>query len=806
MCAILRDTVGFDTEITTQWIKTPYGLRLQEDPSAAFHTLMDQEKFVMAQDINDTNKAYVNQWMEELERESQDGIENKDGVKEGNLFYSKPNYTDTRVGGNDAINPYWQFGLDDDIVPPILNPKIFDGVDPNVGCMGRVYSEVYDSNQQILWLCMGVPEYTNLISFYADAGNKNAAAAMNRGTLKGLLGTIINLVFSTAVHAITLPVLAPFWAAKWLTRIASDRITQYFYFRPAMVIYYELVNTMLSYLAVSMGLYPQVIVRRRDSTKTLKGQYAQMQFGTDPTSTNTSGEYNTNQEEMEARKRAREKIAEEKSGVGANDMQYTPEAKPDAEVEAGMRHEIDARRDAIFEAEKAKGNPITIEEAEQRAKAEFTFESGTASLGEDTGDYSDEGFNDDLSQKIGQLAARKDSGIPELLKNGPDIFAIINRRAALFKAQRVAISTRQLLKMTMNSNQSDSDGTYFSTPNDVYVVDKSKTVKKQEEDSSGKGWAKFWDSFKANMFGAGDFVGFKIERGVSCSESISNSTGQLGIAQKLNSYASEQREKYNNYGGSWIAKTMGELAKGQESFLVNLGKDVLAQASSAFGMGDIGAILTQGNGWVDIPEVWNGSSFSRSFTFNIQLCARYGDPVSIYQSIYIPMCMLLCAAMPRAVGNAMYTSPFLVKAFCKGFFSIPCGLITSLSFTRGKDEFGWSVNMLPTSVSVSMTIQDLSPMMFLSMQDIGLFDTFSRNDKLMEYLDTLSALGIYERQFAFPKAARKLTAALLIKKNTLFNSNYWGMRLGKAPMGRALSYVLPFHAFEKNDADFLAKR
>ena len=784
MCALLRDTPYDNNSINTQWIKTPYGLRLSDDPDTAFHTLMDQEKFVMAQDISDENRQYVRQWIEELENASQTGVENKDKIGQGNVFYSKPNYTDTRVGGNDAINPYWQFNIDDDICPPILNPNLKDEDGNPVARMGRVYSEVYDSTQQILWLCMGVPEYTNLISFYADAGNKNAAAAMNRGTLKGITGTIINLIFSTAVHAITFPVLAPFWAAKWISRIASDRVTQYFSFRPSMVIYYELVNTMLSYLAVSMGLYPQILVKRHDSTKTLKGQYAQMQFGIDSSSTNIEGEYNVNEEDMKRRRAERDAEAARKKMV--TETMVTPSYK-----EVVPKEMQDATKS---EEEQA----INGGQLEQNIEA---IDLGGAET------YAENTWDDDISKDISRRIQSGDSGIPALLKHGVDIFSIINRRSRLFDSQRKQLSTRQLLKMTMNKQQDISDGTWFSSPNEVYVVDKTKTVKKQEEDKKTGAGEKFWSSFKANMFGAGDFVGFRIERGVSCNETISNSTGQLGIAQKLNSYASEQRQKYNDYGGSWIAKTLGEMSKGDsQSFLMNLGKEVLAQAGSMFGIGDIGAILSQGNGWVDIPNVWTGSSFDRSFTFNLQLNARYGDPVSVFQSIYIPMCLLLCAAMPRAVGNAMYTSPFLVKAFCKGFFSIPCGLITSLSFTRGKDEFGWSTNMLPTQVSVSMTITDLSPAFFLSMQDIGLFDTFTRNDKLMEYLDTLSALGIYERQNLFPKAARKLTAALLIKKNTLFNSNYWGMRLGRSSMPRAIAAVLPFGNYEKSDADFYAKR
>ena len=126
MCALLRDTPYDNNSINTQWIKTPYGLRLSDDPDTAFHTLMDQEKFVMAQDISDENRQYVRQWMEELENASQTGVENRDNIGQGNVFYSKPNYTDTRVGGNDAINPYWQFNIDDDICPPILNTNLKD--------------------------------------------------------------------------------------------------------------------------------------------------------------------------------------------------------------------------------------------------------------------------------------------------------------------------------------------------------------------------------------------------------------------------------------------------------------------------------------------------------------------------------------------------------------------------------------------------------------------------------------------------------------------------------------------------------
>lgn len=112
--------------------------------------------------------------------------------------------------------------------------------------------------------------------------------------------------------------------------------------------------------------------------------------------------------------------------------------------------------------------------------------------------------------------------------------------------------------------------------------------------------------------------------------------------------------------------------------------------------------------------------------------------------------------------------------------------------------------MLPTSVSISLSIKDLTPAMFLGMSDIGLFDTFTRNETMHEYLDTLSALGISERKFLLPQMIRKASAALLIKKNTIFSSTYWGGRIGRTGLAKALAYVAPFGNHENSDLKYNA--
>ena len=148
----------------------------------------------------------------------------------------------------------------------------------------------------------------------------------------------------------------------------------------------------------------------------------------------------------------------------------------------------------------------------------------------------------------------------------------------------------------------------------------------------------------------------------------------------------------------------------------------------------------------------------------------------------------------------MYTAPFIVKAYCKGKFSISCGMVTSLSITSGKASFGWSDSELPTAVDVQLNIKDMSPAMFLAMQDIGLFDTFTRNESMMDYLDTLSALGIYERMYDYPRMMRKLTAAVLVKKNTIFSPEWWAFKTAKTRAGMAFSALTPWRpVHEKSD-------
>mgnify|MGYP006955107269 FL=1 len=612
------------------WVRSPYGVRLVEDPNKAFKTLMDIERYVLAEDAEKNQvSTNVQQWLNILNNvEMSDSYSqslNKDGYQDtmtdGKSLYASQNYTDTRVGGNDAINPYWQFNRDDDIVPPLLRTP---GMEAFSSGMGRVYAEMYDDNQEILWMRMGVPEFVNIISFYASTGDQSAAAAMQSGTIRGLIGKFVRFVAKAAVWAIMFPILAPFHLMKWVSHLNNDRITHYYYFKPAMTLYYEMVNSMLSYLAVGMGLYPFWWLRRYDQTKILP---------------NSS-----------------------KAPTPTPDEVDTVNDKAPSETSKSVSY---------------KNESITMMNLDELAKR-GTF-------------------------------ATNDCGIPEILKGGPDIFVIMNRRAKLFNAQKVNVTTRMLMQEQLKAEQSSSP--YFQSPETRYNRDSNGNYTPIQDDSSKGVWNKFFSALKGTAFGAGDFVGFRIERGVNCTETVSNQTGPTGISQRLNQAAQQKRDEMEDTGGgNMLARLVNSVSQGKSigEFVKTIGMEILGNLGSAFGV-DIANILTDGSGYIDIPEVWKGSAFSKSYSFTIQLRARYGDPTSIFQSIYIPLIMLLCAALPRSVGDNMYTSPFIINAYCKGKFAVPCGMITDMTITRGKDEFGWNNTNLPTAVDVNFSIKDLSP-------------------------------------------------------------------------------------------------
>ena len=357
----------------------------------------------------------------------------------------------------------------------------------------------------------------------------------------------------------------------------------------------------------------------------------------------------------------------------------------------------------------------------------------------------------------------KKANVPEIFRNGPSIYTILSKR-----------DIRLGLKDTIKSCDY---GDKFMDRN--FIAEFNTETK-------GGYWTTFASRAKATASGADKYVVFRINKSVDSSESISNSTGQSSIAQMLNSTQQTNRNIMFGLMGGQIADipVLGSLA--------TAAKDLITGITNSISVTNLATAILSGAGYFDIPDIWLSSSFSKSYNFQIKLRSPYGDPMSIVQAVYLPLCMLLPLACPRAVGMNSYTGPFLVRAYSKGMFAIPLGIIDSMTITRGEAEFGWSSGNLPMVVNVSFSIKDLSPVMSMAIAGSGWDDIYSSNSTINEYLLTLSGIGMSERFLILTNLSRRMNnIASMIKSTWGSPAAYFGTMLGNSVVGRIAGLFMP---------------
>lgn len=293
----------------------------------------------------------------------------------------------------------------------------------------------------------------------------------------------------------------------------------------------------------------------------------------------------------------------------------------------------------------------------------------------------------------------------------------------------------------------------------------------------------FWNAYKDQLYSQALYIGFRIDKTVDASESLSNSIGDSEIKSTLNSkFAQMQNATFSVFNGNLSDGIIGGMLQGAITAAGNFGAGVVEGLTGVSGASEMATGATR----LDIPQIWQDSSFSKSYSFKFEFRTPYGDSVSIMQNLYLPYFCLLVGACPRASGASSYTSPFLCQAYVRGMFSVSLGMIDSLNVTRGADQHGWASNGLPTSLTVSFSIKDMSPAMYPTIGDgFGIFDTIVGNTSPMqEYMQTLSGLGLVERISinSFQNLRRRWKIMMNVDFSTKFNPAYYGSVFGaKSP-------------------------
>lgn len=258
-------------------------------------------------------------------------------------------------------------------------------------------------------------------------------------------------------------------------------------------------------------------------------------------------------------------------------------------------------------------------------------------------------------------------------------------------------------------------------------------------------------------------VAFYVNSESQVSESISSETTQSVISSKINSISDQMREMIFLSSASaklTMNKDINALAMGKKNNQTSGDRGIMTSIFDS-----MGNILTGGK--MMFPELWSDSSFSRDYNVSLKFVSPDCDKLSLYMNIIVPLIHLLGLAAPRSLGSNTYTSPFLIRAYYKGFFNINMGIITSMSINKGGEGF-WTYAGIPTQIEVNVSIKDLYGIMMLTLSNstnnsAGNSSFLSRdtasaamdiltNTVLMDYLCNLCGININE-----PDIMRTLT-------------------------------------------------
>lgn len=339
-----------------------------------------------------------------------------------------------------------------------------------------------------------------------------------------------------------------------------------------------------------------------------------------------------------------------------------------------------------------------------------------------------------------EMARLANMWMPQLFRDektgGIDVMALSR------EAQRRAIRDRENL-IRLRERQSTVEGDHaailknLSTkPEDPYPNTSTARMFRAYTDKvagdqnnppeSGDKWKERWRNLnelaQASHEDGSQFMSVRVNNLRSMSESFSNSFETSGVAQMINGKVKQSRDKRFDFANGNISDLF--------SGVINAAASFAAAAADRVGAG--GLLAAAGEAYVDIPEMWSDSAASMpSVSFTIPLHCPYGNPLSRFFDIALPIAHVLAAALPRSTGRSSYTSPFVCQWFYPGHTQCRYGMIESLEITRGDGNVGFNANNEMLSAEIRITVKDLTGIVHVPVfnyyQNRGALDTIADN-------------------------------------------------------------------------------
>lgn len=642
-------------------------------------------------------------------------------------------FSDTTLGGNAAINSYYQFTKYADVPSAGLLARPLSAIgtsswlqnEKNTGStrMGRVYSEVFDDNANLLYLRFGQPRYTGTLAFLSNMYDLDAARLAKFGeyTLAFRAGQVFGLwaMFMVVPWQVLIPVVL---AAKTLAHFLGSKPSKYYYLNPRQDLYLQAVQNLVDTQAIYWKMLPITEA-----------------FGMDRIEDVTEGDMASTMAEIS---KGMPDIW--KSNHKIDVFKMVTRYQTLANYQATMINEITDKAvtsgqdsnqaiadyiQRIKESGEFGGKVPDVDRFKMnnlmKAYSSNKFYGAITTAEEDKKWVSEKAEME--GRAAGIIAAGETSG-----ETNTDQFAVGGTTADMSQTEMGSGGVKNDYDNTGTNN-----GSKLNTPDQT-----NKDFWSKAGDSVLNFLGNASEQAASEARDGAQWIVFRVDGRGSVSESFSSSTSVPEISQMVNGFSATARTiDFNTSGGKTGIDLVDATLQGV--------KDFVSGGISALHM--TGLLAVAGGSVVDFPEKWDSSSAQfGTQSYTIRLGGPYGNVFSLFQDIAIPLCFLLAGTLPLSTGKQTYVSPFLVEAYCPGHQATRLGIIESLSITRGVGNMPWRPDGKALAVDVTFTIRDLSTIVHMPI--VRHTEWFDEASKFSDFMALIGGATLQDMTYQLNRA------------------------------------------------------
>lgn len=248
----------------------------------------------------------------------------------------------------------------------------------------------------------------------------------------------------------------------------------------------------------------------------------------------------------------------------------------------------------------------------------------------------------------------------------------------------------------------------------------------------------------SQVLGIDGGVSFAFDPQSGISDTLTNTSTDSSIASQINQYSSQVRE-LEFLAGATAASSMLE---GLQSSISSIVGGVSGGTTEDTGDNLFSRIGTGINNVVQglnlkFPEIWADSQQQKSYSCEMKFVSPYASLFCCWRYVLVPFFHLLPLAAPRATKSLnSYTSPFIIRAYSKGYFNVEMGIIDSLTYKRFGDGDMITADGIPMQMDCEVAFHDLYKQLTVCTAGGTNAALFFNNTGLIDLLGTLSGVNM----------------------------------------------------------------